>query len=525
MDTFMNNDAQASGFGEYPVTSSLKISKTSNPPTTEGFTQFQQTTNATGFDAQMQEFPNIENLENEDFASVNEIQSNGAATNVQFDQFAASANANADFGGFQATTTTTTTTNNVVDTNAFTENTTSNMDFGANAESQFSEYQATSPIIDTAETAQILQNANTNYENVESFGATTTTTENVVDTGATYNDETFQSVEPSVDLGNITTSTPATETNNFDFTATDSIVGATSALNNFDSTNYMPSEPAVETTNTNFEVNNIDFTASTPAVDTSANFDVNAFTTTATTTTTTTTNVDLTHELVDPNPIPTNKNFALDQPTSFNEYQSTQPAIDTTNTVDLNAFAATATTTEPTFDATAFTTTTQSEPIVETNTQNVDLNAFAATATTESTAMPTFDTTAFTTTQAEATPSFDATAVTTTQQETTTTTQNFDLNAFTSPQPTFDATAFTTTQPEPVVETTPAFDATAFTTTQPEPVVDTTPAFDATAFTTTQQETTTQNFDINAFTTTQPEPVVDTTHTSFRCNCFYHNST
>ena len=361
----MNNDAQASGFGEYPVTSSLKISKTSNPPTTEGFTQFQQTTNATGFDAQMQEFPNIENLENEDFASVNEIQSNGAATNVQFDQFAASANANADFGGFQATTTTTTTTTNVVDTNAFTENTTSNMDFGANAESQFSEYQATSPIIDTAETAQILQNANTNYENVESFGATTTTTENVVDTGATYNDETFQSIEPSVDLGNITTSTPATETNNFDFTATDSIVGATSALNNFDSTNYMPSEPAVETTNTNFEVNNIDFTASTPAVDTSANFDVNAFTTTATTTTTTTTNVDLTHELVDPNPIPTNKNFALDQPTSFNEYQSTQPAIDTTNTVDLNAFAATATTTtEPTFDATAFSTTTQSEPIV-----------------------------------------------------------------------------------------------------------------------------------------------------------------
>ena len=241
MDTFMNNDTQVTtGIGEYPVTKSLKTAKISFetsegalPTTTQEFGQIQTTTNEMGFNTQIGEFPNMANIEKEEFASVNELGAEGALNDVQFNQI--QTNTNTGFTGFETTTTTTSTTN-VMDTNAFTENTTTNMNFGANTETQFGEYQATSPIIDTAESAQITQNTTTNYENIGSFD-TTTTTGNVVDTGATYNAESFQSVEPNVDLGNITTSTPAVETNNFDFTSTSSVVDATSALNNFDSTN------------------------------------------------------------------------------------------------------------------------------------------------------------------------------------------------------------------------------------------------------------------------------------------------
>ena len=500
----MNTEPLTTGYGEYPATSSSKLADTSNslptetlPAQTEDFSQFQTTTNQINMDTQI---PDIQtNFDTNDFASVNVLQSDGTSSEAQMGQYTNSTTENVDF-----TTTAEATTfdsNAQMDfgaTNTFTENTTTNvegMDLGTNVETQYGEYQASSPIINTAESAQITGNFN-----MEAFGTTETTTTNIenVNTNVDYNAATFQSVEPEVDLGAMTTSTPTFEANNFDFTTSDSIVGATSALNNIESTNYSPSEPIVDTTATNFEMNNINFTASTPTVDTTPAFDTNAFTTTGqeftatTTTETTTTHSDLTHELVEPNPVTINKNFADEQILN----RASVPAK-----LDINAIAKAASTqpvveSTPSFDTTAFTATSP-EPVMDTTT-NIDLNAFSATTTepvVEST--PTFDATAFTTNVPE--PVMD-------------TTTNIDLNAFTATTtepvvestPTFDSTAFT--QSEPIVDTTfPTVDQKDITTTTSEPVVDTTPAFDTSAFTQPIGDTT-QAFDANAFTTIAPEP-------------------
>ena len=489
------NTTESSNFGEYPATSTKKVAQETFqtttdaiPTSTEDLAQYDTTTNEVGLDSQFNLASNNEIQEpftdfktEGDFASVKVLPTDDNTTNLQVADYNAEVNTNTattnfdtnaqfDLGmantGFESGTdfvqTTTTTT-----TNTFTENTENN--FGgidvlqgtANA-TEYGEYQASSPIIDTAESAQITGNAN--LENLESFGTGEATS------GAEYNFNTFQSVEENVDLGGMTTSTPIEGENNFDFTTSDSVIGATSALNNIESTNYIPSEPVVETT-TNYEVNNVDYTASAPVEATTSTFDVNAFTSTENQFVDTTTDSQIQKELVDPVPIETGINFATQQ-SNYNEYQ----ASNTTENIDINAFTTTSTEqtvdTTPAFDTTDFA---QAEPVAETTT-NVDLNAFTTTEQTVDTT-PAFDTTAFT--QAEPV------------AETTT---NVDLNAFTTTEQTVDTTpAFDTTdfaQAEPVVETTTNVDLNTFTTT--EQTVDTTPAFDTTAFTQSEQTTTYQ---------------------------------
>ena len=456
----MNTNAtESSNFGEYPATSTKKVAQETFqtitdaiPTSTEDLAQYDTTSHEVGLDSQFNLASNNEIQEpftdfqtEGDFASVNELPTDDNTTNLQVADYNAEVNtntattnfdANAQFNlgmantGFESGTdfvqTTTTTT-----TNTFTENTENN--FGgidvlqgtANA-TEYGEYQASSPIIDTAESAQITGNAN--LENLESFGTGEATS------GAEYNFNTFQSVEENVDLGGMTTSTPIEGENNFDFTTSDSVIGATSALNNIESTNYIPSEPVVETTS-NYEVNNVDYTASAPVEATTSTFDVNAFTSTENQFVDTTTDSQIQKELVDPVPIETGINFATQQ-SNYNEYQ----ASNTTENIDINAF--TTTSTEQTVDSTpAFDTTdfAQAEPVAETTT-NVDFNTF------------------------------------TTSEQTVDTT------------PAFDTTAFT--QAQPVVETTTNVDLNTFTTT--EQTVDTTPAFDTTAFTQSEQTTTYQ---------------------------------
>ena len=456
----MNTNAtESSNFGEYPATSTKKVAQETFqtitdaiPTSTEDLAQYDTTSHEVGLDSQFNLASNNEIQEpftdfqtEGDFASVNELPTDDNTTNLQVADYNAEVNTNTattnfdtnaqfDLGmantGFESGTdfvqTTTTTT-----TNTFTENTENN--FGgidvlqgtANA-TEYGEYQASSPIIDTAESAQITGNAN--LENLESFGTGEATS------GAQYNFNTFQSVEENVDLGGMTTSTPIEGENNFDFTTSDSVIGATSALNNIESTNYIPSEPVVETT-TNYEVNNVDYTASAPVEATTSTFDVNAFTSTENQFVDTTTDSQIQKELVDPVPIETGINFATQQ-SNYNEYQ----ASNTTENIDINAF--TTTSTEQTVDSTpAFDTTdfAQAEPVAETTT-NVDFNTF------------------------------------TTSEQTVDTT------------PAFDTTAFT--QAQPVVETTTNVDLNTFTTT--EQTVDTTPAFDTTAFTQSEQTTTYQ---------------------------------
>ena len=456
----MNTNAtESSNFGEYPATSTKKVAQETFqtitdaiPTSTEDLAQYDTTSHEVGLDSQFNLASNNEIQEpftdfqtEGDFASVNELPTDDNTTNLQVADYNAEVNTNTattnfdtnaqfDLGmantGFESGTdfvqTTTTTT-----TNTFTENTENN--FGgidvlqgtANA-TEYGEYQASSPIIDTVESAQI--NGNANLENLESFGTGEATS------GAEYNFNTFQSVEENVDLGGMTTSTPIEGENNFDFTTSDSVIGATSALNNIESTNYIPSEPVVETTS-NYEVNNVDYTASAPVEATTSTFDVNAFTSTENQFVDTTTDSQIQKELVDPVPIETGINFATQQ-SNYNEYQ----ASNTTENIDINAF--TTTSTEQTVDSTpAFDTTdfAQAEPVAETTT-NVDFNTF------------------------------------TTSEQTVDTT------------PAFDTTAFT--QAQPVVETTTNVDLNTFTTT--EQTVDTTPAFDTTAFTQSEQTTTYQ---------------------------------
>ena len=460
----MNTNAtENSNFGEYPATSTKKVAQETFqtttdaiPTSTEDLAQYDTTSHEVGLDSQFNLASNNEiqadlnqpftDFQTEgDFASVNVLPTDDNTTNLQVADYNAEVNTNTattnfdtnaqfDLGmantGFESGTdfvqTTTTTT-----TNTFTENTENN--FGgidvlqgtANA-TEYGEYQASSPIIDTAESAEITGNAN--LENLESFGTGEATS------GAEYNFNTFQSVEENVDLGGMTTSTPIEGENNFDFTTSDSVIGATSALNNIESTNYIPSEPVVETT-TNYEVNNVDYTASAPVEATTSTFDVNAFTSTENQFVDTTTDSQIQKELVDPVPIETGINFATQQ-SNYNEYQ----ASNTTENVDINAFTTTSTeqtvNTTPAFDTTDFA---QAEPVAETTT-NVDFNTF------------------------------------TTSEQTVDTT------------PAFDTTAFT--QSVPVAETTTNVDLNTFTTT--EQTVDTTPAFDTTAFTQSEQTTTYQ---------------------------------
>ena len=415
----MNTNAtESSNFGEYPATSTKKVAQETFqtttdaiPTSTEDLAQYDTTSHEVGLDSQFNLASNNEIQEDlnqpftdfqteGDFASVNVLPTDDNTTNLQVADYNAEVNTNTattnfdtnaqfDLGmantGFESGTdfvqTTTTTT-----TNTFTENTENN--FGgidvlqgtANA-TEYGEYQASSPIIDTAESAQITGNAN--LENLESFGTGEATS------GAEYNFNTFQSVEENVDLGGMTTSTPIEGENNFDFTTSDSVIGATSALNNIESTNYIPSEPVVETT-TNYEVNNVDYTASAPVEATTSTFDVNAFTSTENQFVDTTTDSQIQNELVDPVPIETGINFATQQ-SNYNEYQ----ASNTTENVDINAFTTTSTeqtvNTTPAFDTTDFA---QAEPVAETTT-NVDFNTFTTSEQTVDTT-PTFDTTAFT---------------------------------------------------------------------------------------------------------------------------------
>ena len=485
----MNTNAtESSNFGEYPATSTKKVAQETFqtitdaiPTSTEDLAQYDTTSHEVGLDSQFNLASNNEIQEpftdfqtEGDFASVNELPTDDNTTNLQVADYNAEVNtntattnfdANAQFNlgmantGFESGTdfvqTTTTTT-----TNTFTENTENN--FGgidvlqgtANA-TEYGEYQASSPIIDTVESAQI--NGNANLENLESFGTGEATS------GAEYNFNTFQSVEENVDLGGMTTSTPIEGENNFDFTTSDSVIGATSALNNIESTNYIPSEPVVETTS-NYEVNNVDYTASAPVEATTSTFDVNAFTSTENQFVDTTTDSQIQKELVDPVPIETGINFATQQ-SNYNEYQ----ASNTTENIDINAF--TTTSTEQTVDSTpAFDTTdfTQAEPVVETTT-NVDLNTFTTTEQTVDTT-PAFDTTAFTqseqtTTYQESTPAAVDTGFSITNLPPLENIQTSDTQ--------FD---FANLQSTPVVDTTSAIDTTPVVETTP--VIDTTPAVD-----------------------------------------------
>ena len=190
MDTFMSSDItstqnQASTYGEYPVTKSMKRAEDTSIPTsgdafpssTEGLAQYETTTNELNTDTQFNitsenQTTDIQTEtnyfgESNDFASVNVLQSD-ENSNVQVGEYpATSSNTNVDFttstevnSGFETNTQA-----NFGTTNTEFEATTTNyegMDVlqasGTNGETQYGEYQTTSPIIDTPESAQIIGN-------------------------------------------------------------------------------------------------------------------------------------------------------------------------------------------------------------------------------------------------------------------------------------------------------------------------------------------------------------------------------
>ena len=438
----MNVDSnQATSYGEYPVSSNTNASSSSIEAfqtSTEGFGQYEANTNVLGLDTQINTGANFQSLENEnDFATVNLISSS-ESSNVQVGEYptTTSSTDNLDFtSSAQVDTNMNFEENAQVDFG--TTNTTSDIDILASssgAEAQYGEYQASSPIIDTAESAQIVE-------------------DNSTETNFNYNANDFQIAEPKIEM----------ENNNFVFTASNSIIGSTSALNNIDSNAFGVSEPINDSSSANYDINNLELTTSIPAVEANENVNINT-----TMPEPTYENTDLIHELVDPNPIETDVNFSAQQ-TNINEYQNVGATFDTTANLDMNTFGeAAAVEAIPSFDTTAFAST---EQTVDTT--------------------PAFDTTAFT--QSE--PVVD-------------TTPDFDTTACTQCQQAFDTTAFT--QSEPVVVTTPASDITAFT--QSEPTVDTSPSFDINALSTTEPVVdTTPAFDTTAFT--QNEPLVDTTQT------------
>ena len=304
-----DNANQSTSYGEYPASSSSHAASSSVealPTSTEGLAQYDTTTNEIGLDTQINtaaDFQSLTNLtaDENDFAKVN-VLSSEESSGAQIGDFAATTSTeNVDF-----TASAQVETNMNFDTNAQvdfgTTNTTSDLDVlqatSSNTETQYGEYQATSPIIDTAESAQIVENTSAEVN---------------------YNADTFQSVEPNVEM----------ENNNFDFTTSNSIIGATSALNTVDSTTYTPSEPIADSSSTNFDINNLDFTASSSAVvDTNTNFDFN--TTTAETTYGQT-------DFAESNPIETGANFSA-QETNINEYQATQTTFDSSANLDINTF-------------------------------------------------------------------------------------------------------------------------------------------------------------------------------------------
>ena len=365
MDTFMNVDSnQATSYGEYPVSSSVNAASSSTEAfqtSTEGLGQYEANTNDFGLDTQINADTDFQSLENEnDFASVNLLSSN-ESTNVQVGEYptTTSSTGNVDF-----TASTQIDKNMNFDTNAQvdfgTTNATSDLDILAKSsttEAQYGEYQASSPIIDTAESAQIVEDNST---------------------GANFNFDAgaFRTAEPNVEM----------ENNNFDFTASNSIIGSTSALNNIDSNTFATSEPIVDSSSANFDINNINITTSIPTAEVNENVNINT-----TMPESTYESTDLIHELVDPNPIETDANFSTQQ-ININEYQNVQTTFDTTTNVDMNTFGeAKAVEAIPSFDATAFAST---EQTVDTS--------------------PAFDTTAFTQSEpvVDTTPAFDTTAYT-----------------------------------------------------------------------------------------------------------------
>ena len=365
MDTFMNVDSnQATSYGEYPVSSSVNAASSSTEAfqtSTEGLGQYEANTNDFGLDTQINADTDFQSLENEnDFASVNLLSSN-ESTNVQVGEYptTTSSTGNVDF-----TASTQIDTNMNFDTNAQvdfgTTNATSDLDILAKSsttEAQYGEYQASSPIIDTAESAKIVEDNST---------------------GANFNFDAgaFRTAEPNVEM----------ENNNFDFTASNSIIGSTSALNNIDSNTFATSEPIVDSSSANFDINNINITTSIPTAEVNENVNINT-----TMPESTYESTDLIHELVDPNPIETDANFSTQQ-ININEYQNVQTTFDTTTNVDMNTFGeAEAVEAIPSFDATAFAST---EQTVDTS--------------------PAFDTTAFTQSEpvVDTTPAFDTTAFT-----------------------------------------------------------------------------------------------------------------
>ena len=244
MDNFMKEtNSQPVSFGEYQVTKTIKgIKSTSVPESSQDFTQFQASTNETNLDTQFQTttkeatsadnfqfFQGDSNLDTEEFATVKVIQSNESSSDVKLNQFDTAAttttntaetkiegfqtNTQFDFGASNTAFETNTT--NIVDTNTFNaESDTKDLgDFNINTQTQLGEFQT--------ESAQQMGDANINFS--EAFGKTETTTttniENMIDTGATYNADTFQSIEPNVDLNAMTNTTPALDINNFDFTS------------------------------------------------------------------------------------------------------------------------------------------------------------------------------------------------------------------------------------------------------------------------------------------------------------------
>ena len=328
MDTFMNVDSnQATSYGEYPVSSSVNAASSSTEAfqtSTEGLGQYEANTNDFGLDTQINADTDFQSLENEnDFASVNLLSSN-ESTNVQVGEYptTTSSTGNVDF-----TASTQIDTNMNFDTNAQvdfgTTNATSDLDILAKSsttEAQYGEYQASSPIIDTAESAKIVEDNST---------------------GANFNFDAgaFRTAEPNVEM----------ENNNFDFTASNSIIGSTSALNNIDSNTFATSEPIVDSSSANFDINNINITTSIPTAEVNENVNINT-----TMPESTYESTDLIHELVDPNPIETDANFSTQQ-ININEYQNVQTTFDTTTNVDMNTFGeAEAVEAIPSFDATAF---------------------------------------------------------------------------------------------------------------------------------------------------------------------------
>ena len=230
-DLNMNTSSDANAFGEYPVTSSTKANDSipttfdAMPTSTEDFSQIQTSSNEMDFNTQINttnEFTdfqatttNVENTEGE-FANVDVLQQTGtASTDLQFGEYpATTSTSNADFSAQIETTTTDAQidlggASSGFEANAFTGEATTDLgttdilQASSTAENvNIGEYQATnystnadssSPIIDTYESAQMTQ-------------------------GADFNVDMAQTEQTNINLGDLTTSTPAFETNNFDFT-------------------------------------------------------------------------------------------------------------------------------------------------------------------------------------------------------------------------------------------------------------------------------------------------------------------